>query len=205
MTEKHLRQISESAAERWQLIDTLIIHRVGDLSPGDPIVLVAAWSAHRAAAFDACRFLMEDLKSKAPFWKNGGLGGRAPLGGAAIHRGSPQICRRRGSHPIPRDLVQMYSGGEWRDTPIYSGDDLKAGQTVSCPPSLSKTGTIVPEHGWRGALNARRHLPPGSLFRTREMEAIGTAADPVMLKKCGISPRSGAEFRATSRRSAGCS
>ena len=73
MTEKHLRQISESAAERWQLIDTLIIHRVGDLSPGDPIVLVAAWSAHRAAAFDACRFLMEDLKSKAPFWKKEAL------------------------------------------------------------------------------------------------------------------------------------
>ncbi len=73
MTEKHLRQICETAGERWDLVDTLIIHRVGKLAPGDPIVLVAAWSAHRAAAFDACRFLMEDLKSKAPFWKKEAL------------------------------------------------------------------------------------------------------------------------------------
>lgn len=69
MTERYLEQISQQAAERWQLLDSLIVHRVGVLHPDDPIVLVAVWSAHRAEAFEACRFLMEALKSKAPFWK----------------------------------------------------------------------------------------------------------------------------------------
>ena len=69
MTEKHLERITQQATEQWPLLDALIIHRVGDLYPADPIVLVAVWSAHRAAAFDACRFIMEDLKAKAPFWK----------------------------------------------------------------------------------------------------------------------------------------
>ena len=69
MTEKHLEHISAEAKQRWNLIDTLILHRVGDLEPNDPIVLVAVWSAHRAAAFEACRWLMEELKSRAPFWK----------------------------------------------------------------------------------------------------------------------------------------
>ena len=69
MTEQHLEQICADAAARWQLLDTLVIHRVGELHPADPIVLVAVWSAHRKDAFEACRFIMEDLKSKAPFWK----------------------------------------------------------------------------------------------------------------------------------------
>ena len=69
MTEQHLEQICADAAARWQLLDTLVIHRVGELRPADPIVLVAVWSAHRKDAFEACRFIMEDLKSKAPFWK----------------------------------------------------------------------------------------------------------------------------------------
>lgn len=69
MTEKHLQRCATTAAERWPLLDVLIVHRIGQLAPNDPIVLVAAWSAHRAAAFEACRFVMEDLKSKAPFWK----------------------------------------------------------------------------------------------------------------------------------------
>jgi len=69
MTEQHLRRISEEAARRWPVLETLIIHRVGPVQPGDPIVLVAAWSAHRAAAFDACRYLIEELKTRAPFWK----------------------------------------------------------------------------------------------------------------------------------------
>lgn len=73
MTEKHLTLIVEQAMESWPLLESLIIHRVGDLYPNDPIVLVAVWSAHRAAAFDACRFIMEDLKSKAPFWKKESL------------------------------------------------------------------------------------------------------------------------------------
>lgn len=69
MTERHLQRIVESAMRQWQLLDALLIHRVGDLQPNDPIVLVAVWSAHRAAAFAACRFIMEELKAKAPFWK----------------------------------------------------------------------------------------------------------------------------------------
>ena len=69
MTERYLEKICEEAGQRWDIIDSLIIHRVGELHPDDPIVLVAVWSAHRAAAFDASRFLMEELKSQAPFWK----------------------------------------------------------------------------------------------------------------------------------------
>lgn len=69
MTEKHLEQICRDAAARWDLLDTLIVHRVGDLVPDDPIVLVAVWSAHRKDAFEASRWLMEELKSRAPFWK----------------------------------------------------------------------------------------------------------------------------------------
>lgn len=69
MTERHLRHIVADAQKRWELLDVLIIHRIGELYPHDPIVLVAVWSTHRAAAFDACRFIMEDLKSRAPFWK----------------------------------------------------------------------------------------------------------------------------------------
>ncbi|HHH89732.1 MAG TPA: molybdenum cofactor biosynthesis protein MoaE [Aliiroseovarius sp.] len=69
MTENYLEKISREAGERWDLIDSLILHRVGAIRPADAIVLVAVWSAHRAAAFDASRWLMEELKSRAPFWK----------------------------------------------------------------------------------------------------------------------------------------
>jgi len=69
MTEKHLRDIAAQAMARWDILDVLIIHRVGDVRPNDSIVLVAVWSAHRAAAYEANRFVMEDLKSSAPFWK----------------------------------------------------------------------------------------------------------------------------------------
>ena len=73
MTEKHIEQICHTAAQRWSLQDVLVIHRVGDICPGDPIVLVSVWSAHRGDAFDACRFIMEDLKHTAPFWKKESL------------------------------------------------------------------------------------------------------------------------------------
>ena len=69
MTEKQLADIVQTAAERWPLIDSLIAHRVGLILPGEPIVLTAVWSKHRAAAFDSCRYLMEALKSDATFWK----------------------------------------------------------------------------------------------------------------------------------------
>ncbi len=69
MTEKHLEKICLQAIDRWQLVGALIVHRVGLLLPDDPIVLVAAWSAHRKEAFEASRFMIEDLKHSAPFWK----------------------------------------------------------------------------------------------------------------------------------------
>lgn len=69
MTERHLEAICREAHSRWDLLETLVIHRIGEVLPGDPIVLVAVWSSHRAEAFTACRHIMEDLKSRAPFWK----------------------------------------------------------------------------------------------------------------------------------------
>ena len=69
MTEKQLEKIVIEAQCQWQLIDSLIIHRVGDILPHESIVLVAVWSSHRGDAFDASRYIMEALKSKAPFWK----------------------------------------------------------------------------------------------------------------------------------------
>lgn len=73
MTEKYLEDISKQAEDNWPILDSLIVHRVGKIVPNEPIVLVAVWSAHRAAAFDACRFLIDELKSKAPFWKKENL------------------------------------------------------------------------------------------------------------------------------------
>jgi len=69
MTEKQLAALEAEAHRRWPLDAVLIIHRYGELKPGDRIVLVACASAHRDAAFDACRFLIDWLKTKAPFWK----------------------------------------------------------------------------------------------------------------------------------------
>lgn len=69
MTERALEEIETEAHARWPLEATLIIHRYGRLQPGDQIVLVAAASAHREAAFDACHFLIDYLKTRAPFWK----------------------------------------------------------------------------------------------------------------------------------------
>jgi len=69
MTKKQLNEIIDKASEKWPVQNSLIIHRVGKILPGEPIMMVAVWSAHRAAAFDACRFLMEELKHRAPFWK----------------------------------------------------------------------------------------------------------------------------------------
>ena len=77
MTERALEKLRDEAIDRWQLDDALVIHRVGVMSPTDPIVLVAAWSAHRTASLDACRFLIEELKTRAPFWKKEQLGDRA--------------------------------------------------------------------------------------------------------------------------------
>ena len=69
MTERELRRIEAEARERWPLEGCLVIHRHGRLEPGDRIVLVATASSHRHAAFEACQFLTDWLKTKAPFWK----------------------------------------------------------------------------------------------------------------------------------------
>jgi molybdopterin synthase catalytic subunit len=69
MTEKELARIESEARGRWPLLDCLIVHRVGRLLPGENIVLVVTVSAHRQAAFEAAQFLMDYLKTKAPFWK----------------------------------------------------------------------------------------------------------------------------------------
>jgi len=69
MTEKALATLIEEANARWTLLDVTVIHRIGRLLPGDPIVLVAVASQHRGEAFAACEFIMDYLKTRAPFWK----------------------------------------------------------------------------------------------------------------------------------------
>ena len=69
MTEKAVEKIVTEAHERWDIYDALVIHRVGTLKPLDQIVLVVVSSAHRAESFKACEFLMDYLKTRAPFWK----------------------------------------------------------------------------------------------------------------------------------------
>ena len=69
MTEKALAAIVDEAKTRWDIYDALVIHRIGELQPMDKIVLVAVTSAHRGEAFAACEFIMDYLKTRAPFWK----------------------------------------------------------------------------------------------------------------------------------------
>ena len=68
MTEKQLAKLEAEARERWELQDVLIVHRYGTLNPGDRIVLVVTASAHREASLESCQFLIDWLKTKAPFW-----------------------------------------------------------------------------------------------------------------------------------------
>ena len=76
MTEKALEDICREAQARWDILDALVIHRVGPLAPGDRIVLVGVSSAHRGQAFQACEFIMDYLKTRAPFWKQVELANR---------------------------------------------------------------------------------------------------------------------------------
>ncbi len=69
MTQKQLAKIIVSAKTQWRILDCLIVHRVGEIFPNEPIMLISVWSAHRGDAFEACRYLMEELKANAPFWK----------------------------------------------------------------------------------------------------------------------------------------
>jgi molybdopterin synthase catalytic subunit len=74
MTEKSIEAIIAQARSRWKVIDALVIHRVGTLAPTDQIVLVIVASAHRGDAFAACEFIMDYLKTQAPFWKKESTG-----------------------------------------------------------------------------------------------------------------------------------
>jgi len=69
MTESYLEKIVDSSTKKFKVIDSIVLHRVGLVTPSDPIVLVATWSEHRDEAFEATRQIMESLKSEAPFWK----------------------------------------------------------------------------------------------------------------------------------------
>ncbi len=69
MTERQLLTVLQQAQDKWPVLDALLLHRVGDIFPDEPIVAVAIWTSHRGDAFDACRFVMEALKTQAPFWK----------------------------------------------------------------------------------------------------------------------------------------
>ncbi len=75
MTEREIARHIDEAEARWPLIGVTVIHRIGKLAPGDPIVLVATASSHRQAAFSAAEFLMDYLKTRAPFWKEEARGG----------------------------------------------------------------------------------------------------------------------------------
>ena len=78
MAEKELRRIAETCTDRWPLLAMTVVHRYGRLVPGDNIVLVVAISAHRSAAFDSASFVMDFLKTQAPFWKRQHLAGGTP-------------------------------------------------------------------------------------------------------------------------------
>ena len=77
MTEKAIEEIVVQAGARWNVVGALVIHRVGRLAPGNQIVLVAVTSTHRGDAFAACEFIMDYLKTRAPFWKKEQSGGAA--------------------------------------------------------------------------------------------------------------------------------
>lgn len=94
MTEKALGKIVDDACVRWSLLDVTVIHRVGRLLPGDPIVLVAVASSHRGEAFAACEFIMDYLKTQAPFWKKE----ETPAGGRWVEaRASDEAAAARWS------------------------------------------------------------------------------------------------------------
>lgn len=97
MTEKSLEAIVARAQQRWNIFDAVVIHRVGELQPTDQIVLVVVSGAHRGEAFAACEFIMDYLKTEAPFWKKE----RTPEGERWVDaRTSDEQARKRwGSQP----------------------------------------------------------------------------------------------------------
>jgi len=103
MTERQLAEIEAEARQRWPLEASIIIHRYGRLEPGDRIVMVATASSHRRAAFEACEFLIDWLKTKAPFWKFEDT----PEGGRWVEaRDSDDAAAARWEQPAPRRQEQ---------------------------------------------------------------------------------------------------
>jgi len=99
MTERALEEIVAQAKSRWELTDVVVIHRVGALRPTDPIVLVAVTSAHRGDAFAACEFVMDYLKTDAPFWKKEAT----PAGERWVEaRDSDEVARERWEPDVPK-------------------------------------------------------------------------------------------------------
>ena len=99
MTESAIRKIVDEAAARWQVMDCTVIHRYGELKPSDQIVLVAVASAHRGDAFHACEFIMDYLKTRAPFWKKEHGAGGAQWVEA---RGSDESAAERWQDPAKK-------------------------------------------------------------------------------------------------------
>ena len=102
MTERALEAICEQARARWDILDVCVIHRVGELRPLDQIVFVAVTSAHRGEAFSACQFVMDYLKTEAPFWKKE----QRPAGSAWVEaRRSDDSAKARwiNLNPTPSD------------------------------------------------------------------------------------------------------
>lgn len=92
MTEKALENIVAEAKQRWKVMDVFVIHRVGELKPSDQIVLVVVTGAHRGEAFAACEFVMDYLKTRAPFWKKE----QTPQGARWVEaRGSDDVAANR--------------------------------------------------------------------------------------------------------------
>lgn len=103
MTQKALQRIADEAGERWDLEGIRIVHRVGELRPEEPIVLVAVTSAHRKAAFRACEFIIDYLKTRAPFWKKERTADGERWVEARQTDGEAERRWRNGDGPAPED------------------------------------------------------------------------------------------------------
>jgi molybdopterin synthase catalytic subunit len=94
MTESSIEDIAQQAAQRWPLLSVIIVHRVGVLRPGDQIVWVGVSSSHREAAFDGCEYMMDYLKTRAPFWK--------------------KECSPRGEHWVSERQTDIARAARWQ-------------------------------------------------------------------------------------------
>ena len=174
MTEKALAAIVDEARARFDILDALVIHRVGELRPADQIVLVAVTSAHRGEAFDACRFMMDYLKTRAPFWKKEATpdgarwvdardsddeaaarwkGARvvsAP--GAMAHEPAPHCRHRLGHHVRPRLSARCATA---RSSPCavrpLGVQQVHDGRFAERSRSCSATGATSPRRALRAA------------------------------------------------------